>query len=135
MDFRRFWIALLCLPALIAPSGLSWVLCLCGNLTPSAPGESCCAKVEERSCCELSEKSREAPVNVHAPCPSCLDLHTPDTSTTRTQNGGDELGHMSLLPLPKSFTIALTVQDPRDAAARPRAPHAPPRAAPLPLRI
>ncbi|MCE9593640.1 MAG: hypothetical protein K8S98_05555 [Planctomycetes bacterium] len=135
MNFRRFWIALLCLPALIAPSGLSLVLCLCGNVTPSAARESCCAKVETRSCCDERTPNPEAPVTVRAPCAGCHGITTPDGSATRTSSGAEELGNQALLPLPRSFALASTVRALLDLGARPRAPHAPPGAAPIPLRI
>lgn len=135
MDFRRFWIALLCLPALIAPSGLSLVLCLCGNMTPGSARDSCCAKIETRSCCDERKSNPEAPVTVRAPCTCCLGITTPDGSATRTSNGADELAHMTLLPLPRSFALASTVRALLALDVRPRAPHPPSAAAPLPLRI
>lgn len=49
MRLRQLLIALLCLPALLAPSGWNLVLCLCGDMTPRAVVATNAGAVEEHS--------------------------------------------------------------------------------------
>ncbi|MCK6447935.1 MAG: hypothetical protein L6Q99_16200 [Planctomycetes bacterium] len=115
------------------------MLCLCDEMVAASLDESCCA-VQQRSCCceaPSADQDGETPVEAHAPCASCRDLSTPDAPATRApSNQHDTLDPALLLPLPKSFAIALFEAAPRRAALRPTTSHAPPRAAAaVPLRI
>ncbi|MBI5431439.1 MAG: hypothetical protein HZA52_01275 [Planctomycetes bacterium] len=135
MDLKRLLIALLCLPALLAPSGFSAVLCLCGDMAPVVETASCCA-VQQVSCCCETPSDDSSPVEAHAPCKGCRDLSTPRAPATRTPTGADELAHAALLPLPASFSF---VRADDSLGSRPTCrvarSHAPPLASAIPLRI
>lgn len=135
MELRRLLIALLCLPALLAPSGFSAVLCLCDAAVWQPEREGCCARAEPSCCCEAPLEDGD-PVQAHAPCSGCRDLTTPVTPATRAPStAGETLEHSTLAPLPKSFSFALLAGAPNRAVTRPSANHAPPRQTPIPLRI
>ncbi|MBI5434123.1 MAG: hypothetical protein HZA52_14920 [Planctomycetes bacterium] len=104
MCLRQLLIALVCLPALLAPSGWNLVICLCGDMTPCAVVASSAGDAEEHSCCESSSAEQGPASGLYAPCTSCHDVATPDSPSTQVANGGvDPLAHSAFLRVPASL--------------------------------
>jgi hypothetical protein len=164
MELRRVLALLLCLPALLAPSGFVGVLCLCTDSAPRARVASCCAEeadetgdsalastgasssdretlaTAKRSCCAPDEppddRNGELPAHLRAPCNSCHAVSTPDGAATRAPTGAaDELARAALCDLSLAIEVEPAAVSHLCAPRFATRAHAPPRTTPLPLRI